>query len=39
MELSTQEEEKKHNESAAQRMDDIDMRYTISLLQHIIPLL
>ena len=39
MELSTQEEEKQHNESAARRIDNIDMRYTISLLQHIIPLL
>ena len=39
MELSTQEEEKQHNESATQRMGDIDMRYIITLLQHIIPLL
>ena len=39
MELSTQQEEKEHNESAAQRMGDIDMRYLTTLLQHIIPLL
>ena len=39
MELSTQQEEKQYNESATQRMDDVDMRYTIILLQHIIPFL
>ena len=39
MELLTQEEKKQHNESAARRMDNTDMRYIISLLQHIIPLL
>ena len=39
MELSTQQEKKQYNESATQRMDDIDMRYTHSLLKHIMPLL
>ena len=39
MKLSTQQEEKEHNESAAQRMGDIDMRYLTTLLQHIIPFL
>ena len=29
MKLSTQQEKKQYNESATQRMDDIDMRYTI----------
>ena len=39
MELSIQQEEKQYNESATQKMDDVDMRYTISLLQHIMSLL
>ena len=39
MELSTQQEEKQHNEIATQRMDDVDMRYISTLLQHIMSLL
>ena len=31
MELSTKQEEKEYNESAAQRMGDIDIRYIITL--------
>ena len=39
MELSTQEEEKQHNENVTQRMGDIYIKYIITLLQHIMSLL